>query len=267
MLAVLSLACSGLAAAGLSTRTTVTLGGVANERAKLMEVTVSEPFTPASLAAAQYLAALPEMAHGTRDVLCGDGLCALTLAACGSKVDAFRAPGEDASAQALRQVAEEQRLDVTLKTFDLMAEGEPLPIVGREKRYYGDAGGNSNLLVFTDALPDEPSARRMSVVIADAVKLGAWVILADPEPSPWRSTFLELLEKELFTVDCGYPYFDDAILVEQPELGWEAEEVALLRLNSPMFAAALDTGYDSLLERRGFALPPPTVVTAPVDRT
>ena len=252
MLAVLSLACVGW---------TVTLGGVANERLELIELKVPSgiPVTPAGLTAAQYVAALPEMAHGTRDVLCSDGLCALTLAACGSNVNAFHAVNEEARAKALKEMAESQQLRLATSTFNLMQEGAPLPIVGQEKTYYGDSGGNSNLLIFTDVLSDEPSARRMSVVVSEAVKLGAWIILADPAPSPWRKTFLELLEKELITVDCGHPHFDDDCLIDQPELGWEAVPVALLRLNSPMFAAALNTGYNSLEERRGFALPPPTV--------
>ena len=150
-------------------------------------------------------------------------------------------------------------LGVKTAKFDLMKEGEPLPIVGREKKSYGDSIGKSNLLVFTDVLPDEPSAQRMALVVSEAVQLGAWVILADQGPSPWRKAFVDQLAYELRYVDCGHPNFDDDCLVEQPELGWEAEPVALLRLNAPMFAAALNSGYNSLEERRGFALPPPTV--------
>ena len=205
------------------------------------------------------IAALPEMAHGTRDVLCSDSLCALTMAACGSRVTAFHATGDEARAEALQKAAESQKLRVATSTFDLMAEAAPLPIVGKEKKYYGDSTGNANLLIFADVLSDEPSAKRMSVVVSEAVQLGAWVILADHAPSPWRKTFLELLEHELRYVDCGHPHFDDEFIVEQPELGWEAEPVALLRLNAPMFAAALNTGYGSLEERRSFELPPPTV--------
>ena len=255
MLGVFSVA--WLAAVG--TKSTVTLGGVSNDRLLTRRVSVPEAVTPAGLAAAQYLAALPEMVHGTRDVFCTDSLCALTLSAFGSTVAAFSAPGDEARAEALQQTAESQQLRVATSTFDLMAEGEPLPIVGREKQYYGDSIGNANLLVFADVLSDEPSAQRMAAVVSEAVQLGAWVILADRSPSPWRKTFLELLEVELRYVDCGHPHFDDDCIVEQPELGWKAEPVALLRLNSPMFAAALNSGYGSLEERRGFALPPPTV--------
>ena len=266
MLGVLSLACAGLAATGASTKMMVTLGGTATsvmgvESAREMQISVPEAaITPAGLAAAQYIAALPEMVHGTRDVLCSDSLCALTFAACGSKVTAFQAPGEEERAQALQQVAEAQQLHVTTAPFDLMADGEPLPIEGSEKQYYGAASGRANLLLLADCLSDEASARRMAVVVGEAVKISAWVILADQGPSsPWRELFLELLEKELAYVDCGHPHFDDDCIVEQPELGWQAEPVALLRLNAPMSAAALNTGFGSLEERRGFALPPPTV--------
>ena len=127
-------------------------------------------------------------------------------------------------------------------------------------RASGKLRARRNLLVLVDVLRDEPSAQRMAVMVGEAVKLSAWVILADQgSPSPWRKAFLELLEKELAFVDCGCPHFDDDCIVEQPELGWQAEPVALLRLNAPMFAAALDSGYESLEERRGFSLPPPTV--------
>lgn len=250
-----SFACAGL--------TTVTLGGTVDDRLHLMDISVPEAVTPAGLAAAQYIAALPEMAHGTRAVLCSDSLCALTMAACGSRVTHFHAPGDEARAEALLETAELQQLPITSTTFDLMAEAEPLPIVGREKKYYGDGTGNANLLIFTDVLSDAPSATRMAMVVSEAVQLGAWVILADQAPSPWRKTFLELLEAELRYVDCGLPHFDDDCVVQQLELGWEAEQVALLRLNAPMFAAAIDKGkgmqYGSLEERRGFALPPPKV--------
>ena len=225
-----------------------------------IHISVPEAITPAGLAAAQYIAALPEMAHGTRDVLCSDSLCALTFAACGSEVTAFQAPGEEDRAEALRQMAKAQQLNLATSTFDLMAEGEPLPIEGEKKRYYGASSGKANLLVLADVLYDEASAKRMAVVVAEAVKISAWVILADHgPPSSWRKAFLELLEKELFDVDCGCPNFDDACIVEQPELGWQAEPVALLRLNAPLFATALVSGYESLEERRGFALSPPTL--------
>ena len=95
--------------------------------------------------------------------------------------------------------------------------------------------------------------------VAEAIQLGAWVLIGDSETTSCRSTFLDLLEEELRYVDCGVPHFDEPCTVEQPSLGWAAEPVALLRLNSPGFAPALNTGYNSLEERRGFALASPTV--------
>jgi len=226
MLAVLSVACAGLSVS--SSSSAVTLG--------TKRISLSEAITPAGFAAAQYLAALPDMAHGTRDVLCSDSLCALTMAAFGSKVTAFHAPGDEARAEALQHTAESQQLCLTTSTFDWMKEGEALPIVGRDKQYYGDSLGKANLIVFADVLADEPSAKRMAALVSEAVQMGAWVILADQSPSPHRKTFLELLEIELRYVDCGHPYFDEDRIVEQLELGWEAEPVALLGLNAPMFA-------------------------------
>ena len=161
----------------------------------------------------------------------------------------------------MQRSAESQKLSVDTSSFDLMAD-MPLPIVGRAKQAYGDSIGKANLLVFADILSDEVSAQRMATRVSEAVQLGAWVILGDSAPSPWREAFLELLEVELRYVDCGHPYFDDDCIVEQPELGWQAEPVALLRLNAPMFAPALESGYMSLEERRGFALPPPSVQVA-----
>jgi len=82
--------------------------------------------------------------------------------------------------------------------------------------------------------------------------------VGDQQPS-YRQTFLDLLEAELRYVDCGHPQFDEEYTIEQPSLGWGAVPVALLRLNAPGYAPALNTGFKSLEERRGVRLPDPTV--------
>ena len=99
----------------------------------------------------------------------------------------------------------------------------------------------------------------MAVRVAEAVQLGAWIIVGDSLPSPHRALFLERLEAELRFVDCGFPVFDDECEVEQLSLGWSSERVQLLRMNAPGFAPALNTGYNSLEERRVHALPNPNV--------
>ena len=111
------------------------------------------------------------MVHGTRDVWCTDSLCALTMAACGSTATAFHAPGDEARAEALKQTAEAQQLPVATLAYDLMAEGEPLPIVGREKQYYGDSIGNANLLVFADVLSDIQVMLLLSNKMLEALKV------------------------------------------------------------------------------------------------
>ena len=225
--------CLILAAAGT---VKVTLGGLA------APITVGGSPTPAALTISQYLAALPEVALQRRNVLCTDELCAATAAAAGGQVDAGWLDGFD------------------------MASEDPLPFVGQTKPAYGTAIGTANLIIFADALSDEASARCMAVRVAEMVENGAWVLLADGDPaSTCRKTFLDELEVGLRYVDCGHPYFDDGCLIEQPSLGWEAEPVALLRLNAPGFAPALNTGYLSLEERRGFELPSPIVECVPSE--
>ena len=191
--------------------------------------------TPASLAVAQYIAALPEVALLSRNVLCEDEVCAMAAAAASGKVNR-----------------------TWLNQFDMSDLDAPLPMVGQTKPAYGTAVGVANLIVLVDILADDEIARCMAVRVAEAVKLGAWVIVGDAA-SASRQTFLDVLEVELRYVDCGHPKFDEACIVQQPLLGWSSEPVQLLRLNSPGFAPALDTGYMSLEERRGFELPSPVV--------
>ena len=199
-----------------------------------------------------------ELALPSRKVLCFDPLCALTAAACGGKVTSFHTTAE--ALELMERAAEAQQLSLATSKLDLMSAEEPLPIDDQTAPTYGTATGIANLVILTDVLADEVSSSRMAARVAEAVKLGAWVLLADQKPS-CRQTFLDLLEVELRYVDCGHPYFDAECIVEQPSLGWESE-VALLRLNSPGYAPALSTGYLSLEERRGFALPSPTVEVA-----
>jgi len=224
-----------------------------------MPIAVPGAISPASLAIAQYLAALQhdtELALPNRKVLCFDQLCALTAASCGGTVTFFDT--DTRTLEVTQRAAEAQQLSLKTSTLDLKAVAEPLPIDDQTAPTYGTATGIANLVILSDVLADETSAQCLATRVGEAVKLGAWVLLADEKPS-CREAFLDLLEVELRHVDCGCPYFDAECAIDQKlSLGW-ATEVALLRLNSPGYAPALDTGYLSLEERRGFSLPGPVV--------
>ena len=157
-----------------------------------LEISAPEPITPAGLAAAQYIAALRQMAHGTRDVLCSDSLCALTLQHAAARSPRSRRRAK-ARAEVLLRAAEAQECDdLDLRHYGRRRAATHL----EEKQYYGASSGQANLLVLADVLSDEASAQRMAVVVAEAVKISAWVIVADqgPRASPVRKTFLDLLE-------------------------------------------------------------------------
>lgn len=208
----------------------VSLGGLS------APITTQQALTPASLAVAQYIAALPDVALVRRSVLCEDFLCASAAEAAGGKVNR-----------------------TWLASFDLADLASPLPMTGQTKPKYGTGIGTANLVVMSDVLSTEEDACCMAARVAECIQLGAWVIVGDTMPSPHRAIFLEKLEAELRFVDCGFPVFDDPCVVEQPSLGWMSETVQLLRMNAPGFAPALNTGYNSLEERRGHVLPSPVV--------
>lgn len=183
---------------------------------------------PASVAIAQYLAALPSGAlEGARvlELGCGNGLCSLTAAALG----AHTVLATDVSTEALAltaRAAREQHLTLETSTFDLSDRRLVLPA--------------ADLVVAADLLYEHDLAVAVASRIAEAAARGSWVVVGDQRRSG-RDAFLRSLRKR--TPEGTHYAFDelaDEVSVQLPALGWKAKRVGMMRINEPRHALTLE---------------------------